>query len=120
MEERREDVRRPVVLRPRLPDNDSGQHGLRNREAQRPVGPTEERTSPMRRIYDTAIVGSGPAGSAAATQAAWSGLGTIWFRGFEAGGCLMLVQRVENYPGFSDEGGVPGAEVADRMEAQAV
>ena len=31
----------------------------------------------MRRIYDTAIVGSGPAGSAAAIQAAWSGLGTI-------------------------------------------
>ena len=32
----------------------------------------------------------------------------------------MVVQRVENYPGLSDEGGVPGPEVSDRMEAQAV
>ncbi len=69
-------------------------------------------------VYDVAVVGSGPAGISAAVQAAWAGLSTIVFQGFEAGGRLMLSDRVENYPGLGED--TTGPDLADAMEAQAV
>ena len=51
-------------------------------------------------VYGVAIVGSGAAGYAAAVQAAWAGLSTVLFQSFEAGGQLVLSDRIKNYPGL--------------------
>jgi len=70
------------------------------------------------KVYDVAVVGSGPAGYAAAVQVSWAGLSTLVLQSFEAGGRLMLVDRVENYPGLLGEGAT-GPDLADGMEEQA-
>src|SRR5215210_5964849 len=69
------------------------------------------------KIYDTVIIGSGPAGYTAALYAARANLDTLVFQGFESGGQLMLTSDVENYPGYKD--GVMGPEMMDDFEAQA-
>ncbi len=69
------------------------------------------------KMYDVAVVGSGPAGYAAAVQASWAGLSTMVLQSFEAGGQLMLADRVENYPGLGE--GATGPDLADGMEEQA-
>ncbi|MDP9488530.1 MAG: FAD-dependent oxidoreductase [Actinomycetota bacterium] len=70
------------------------------------------------RVYDVAVVGSGAAGYSAAVQAAWAGLSTIVFQSFEAGGQLVLSDRIENYPGLGEV--TTGPDLADAMEEQAV
>ena len=69
------------------------------------------------KIYDTAIIGSGPAGYTAALYASRANLDTVVFQGFESGGQLMLTSDVENYPGYRD--GVVGPDMMDDFEAQA-
>src|ERR687889_570181 len=69
------------------------------------------------KIYDTVIIGSGPAGYTAALYAARANLDTLVFQGFESGGQLMLTSDVENYPGYKD--GVAGPDMLDDLEAQA-
>src|SRR5215218_1959128 len=69
------------------------------------------------KIYDTVIIGSGPAGYTAALYAARANLDTLVFQGFESGGQLMLTSDVENYPGYKD--GVAGPDMMDELEAQA-
>ncbi len=69
------------------------------------------------KIYDTVIIGSGPAGYTAALYASRANLGTLVFQGFESGGQLMLTSEVENYPGYRD--GVMGPDMMDDFEAQA-
>src|ERR671916_2925840 len=69
------------------------------------------------KIYDTVVIGSGPAGYTAALYAARANLDTLVFQGFESGGQLMLTSDVENYPGYKD--GVQGPEMMDEFEAQA-
>jgi thioredoxin reductase (NADPH) len=69
------------------------------------------------KIYDTVIIGSGPAGYTAALYAARANLDTLVFQGFESGGQLMLTSDVENYPGYRD--GVTGPDMMDDFEAQA-
>ena len=69
------------------------------------------------KIYDTVIIGSGPAGYTAALYASRANLDTLVFQGFESGGQLMLTSDVENYPGYRD--GVVGPDMMDNFEAQA-
>jgi thioredoxin reductase (NADPH) len=70
-----------------------------------------------KKIYDTAIIGSGPAGYTAALYASRANLETLVFQGFESGGQLMLTSEVENYPGYKE--GTAGPDMMDDFEAQA-
>ncbi|PZR73692.1 MAG: thioredoxin reductase [Chthoniobacterales bacterium] len=68
-------------------------------------------------VYDLAIVGSGPAGLAAAVYAASEGLSTIVLETTAPGGQAGSSMRIENYLGFPT--GITGSELADRAVLQA-
>ncbi len=59
------------------------------------------------------ILGSGPAGYAAAVYAARANLDPVIITGVEQGGQLMTTTDVDNWPGDAD--GVQGPELMDRM-----
>ena len=69
------------------------------------------------RVYDVAIIGSGPAGYTAAIYASRANLDVVEFQGFETGGQLMLTSDVENYPGYEE--GIMGPDMMDKFETQA-
>jgi thioredoxin reductase (NADPH) len=69
------------------------------------------------RVRDVIIVGSGPAGYAAAIYAARAGLDTLVVEGHLPGGALMAAGHMDNYPGFSQP--VFGPSLARAMRAQA-
>ncbi len=69
------------------------------------------------KVYDMAIVGSGPAGYTAALYGSRASMDVVVFQGFETGGQLMLTSDVENYPGFEE--GIVGPDMMDKFEAQA-
>jgi thioredoxin reductase (NADPH) len=69
------------------------------------------------RVRDVVIVGSGPAGYAAAIYAARAGLDTLVVEGHLPGGALMAAGQMDNYPGFSVP--VCGSGLARTMRAQA-
>ncbi|MGC8516537.1 MAG: thioredoxin-disulfide reductase [Candidatus Acidifodinimicrobium sp.] len=63
-------------------------------------------------VENVIIIGSGPAGYAAAIYAARNDLDPMLIRGLQAGGQLMLTSLVENYPGFDS---ILGPDLMEKM-----
>lgn len=68
----------------------------------------------MERLFDTVIIGGGPAGYTAAMYAARAGLSTLVLEKLSAGGQMALTTQIDNYPGFPE--GVDGFDLAESMQ----
>lgn len=68
-------------------------------------------------VYDTVIIGGGPAGYTAALYAARAGLSAVVLEKLSAGGQMALTHMIDNYPGFED--GIDGFSLALKMQQQA-
>ncbi len=75
------------------------------------------RTRALQPLYDLCIVGSGPAGLAAAVYAASEGLRTVVIEREAPGGQAAQSASIENYLGFPK--GLSGADLTQRAVAQA-
>jgi thioredoxin reductase (NADPH) len=69
-------------------------------------------------IFDLVVVGSGPAGLAAAVYGASEGLRTVSLDTVAIGGQAGASSRIENYAGFPN--GISGGELASRTAVQAL
>ena len=69
-------------------------------------------------FYDLIVVGAGPSGLTAALYAAREGISTLLIDRSAVGGQAGITELIDNYPGFPE--GVGGAELVDRMKAQAI
>ncbi len=68
----------------------------------------------MEHIYDTIIIGGGPAGYTAAMYAARGGLDVILIERMSAGGQMTLTGDIDNYPGFDE--GIDGFTLGMKMQ----
>ncbi len=66
------------------------------------------------KIYDTIIIGGGPAGYTAALYAVRAGLDTLLLEKFAAGGQMTQTQQIDNYPGFHE--GIDGFTLGSKMQ----
>lgn len=69
------------------------------------------------KIFDTVIIGGGPAGYTSALYAARAGLSTLLIEKFSAGGQMTETQLIENYPGLSE--GIDGFSLGEKMKSGA-
>jgi len=69
------------------------------------------------KIWDVAIIGSGPSGLTAAIYTTRGAASTVILAGEVWGGQLMLTTTVDNFPGFPE--GIQGPELMEKMKAQA-
>lgn len=67
----------------------------------------------MNHVYDTVIIGAGPAGCSAALYAARAGLDTALIEKYSPGGQMALTGDIDNYPGFEE--GVDGFTLGMKM-----
>lgn len=67
----------------------------------------------MNHIYDTVIIGAGPAGCSAALYASRAGLDTAVIEKYAPGGQMALTGDIDNYPGFEE--GVDGFTLGMKM-----
>ncbi len=68
----------------------------------------------MEHIFDTIIIGGGPAGYTAALYAARAGLDTAIIEKMSVGGQMTLTGDIENYPGFDE--GIDGITLGMKMQ----
>ena len=68
----------------------------------------------MKQVYDTIIIGGGPAGYTAALYAARAGLDTLIIERMAPGGQMALTGDIENYPGFDE--GIDGFTLGMKMQ----
>lgn len=71
----------------------------------------------MEHIYDTIIIGGGPAGLSAGLYAARSRMDTMILERAKYGGQAVTTEELENYPGSMEE--CTGGKLIDRMRRQA-
>ena len=71
----------------------------------------------MELIYDTIIIGGGPAGYTAALYTARAGLNTLVIERMSIGGQMALTGDIDNYPGFEE--GVDGFTLGMKMQQSA-
>ena len=70
----------------------------------------------MAKDYDVVIIGSGPAGLAAALYCGRARLKTVLLEKDTLGGAIVDAELVENFPGFQE--GILGVELVDNMMSQ--
>lgn len=72
----------------------------------------------MEKLWDTVIIGSGPAALTAAIYTTRGAASTLIVGGYTWGGQLMLTTTVDNYPGFPE--GIQGPDLMEKMKTQAI
>lgn len=71
----------------------------------------------MHNVFDTVIIGGGPAGYSAALYASRAGLNTIVIEKIGVGGQMAITDIIDNYPGF--EKGIDGFTLGVKMQKSA-